>query len=373
MHKASSFSKQLKRVSPFLLVATVLTLSACNSKQETSMQSGQMPALPVHTITAQTQTVPILVEAVAQTEGAKETEVRAQVSGILQKRLYKEGDAVRENQVLFQIDPTPYRLAAEQARAQLAQQKASAERAEREKNRLAKLFEQQAISQREFDDSASSFKNADAAVIAATARLHEAELNLSYTEVRAPIAGISGRSIRSEGSLIQAGTDSLLTSITVADPIWARFALNPQEAAKILSNNNKVDLLLPDGSVYQQSGKLNFTASTISTKTGTVEMRAEFNNPKHLIFPGQFVKVRIYAGEQQAFRVPQIALMQSEQGKIVWVANNGKALPRPVETSGWIDHDWIIIQGLKTGDQVILDNLIKLRPGAAVQVQQSKS
>ncbi|MBI2277045.1 MAG: efflux RND transporter periplasmic adaptor subunit [Dechloromonas sp.] len=344
-----------------ILAATALSstlLAGCSdSKPATGPAMGP---LPVTVLEVQPQRVPSSIEVMAQTEGARETEVRARVAGILVKRLYQEGEPVKAGQPLFQIDRSTYEIA-------LAEAKAKAEQTAREMNRLKGLIEAKAISQKEYDDAASN--NA----IAQTA-LRQAELNLSWTTVTAPVAGTSGRAVKSEGNLITAGADSLLTSIYQSNPIWVRFSLGDSDLAKLAGgrvtekNVNGVEMILANGNVYPKKGKLNFLASNIDTTLGTQQLRAEFDNADNQLLPGQFVRVRLLTGERDGvFLVPQSAVVQTEQGAIVMLAGEGdKVAPRPVQTAEWRGKDWVITGGLKAGDKVIVDNLMKLRPGAPV-------
>lgn len=354
-------------------IALPILLTACGPSAQSPEGAGGPPggmALPVTAITVQPQPVPITLDVVGQAEGSKEVEVRARVSGIVDKKLYTEGDTVKAGAVLFMIDPVPYESALAQARASLAQEKANLERAQREGTRLKTLAEEKAISQREYDDATSTLKTSQAQLAASEARVRDAELNLSYTRVTAPIAGVTGQALRSEGNLITAGSDAgLMTTINATDPIWARFSLSESEAFQLRQTPGKanVKLVLADGSVYEPSGKLNFSGSSVDAGTGTVPLRAEFPNPKLALLPGQFVRVQITTGNRQAYLVPQSALLQSDQGKVVFtVAPDNTVAPRPVETNGWSGRDWIVTQGLNPGDKVITDNLMKLRPGAPV-------
>jgi membrane fusion protein (multidrug efflux system) len=330
-------------------------------------------ALPVTVIEAAPQRVPVIVEAVGQAEGSKEVEVRARVSGILTKQLYKEGDRVKAGATLFEIDRAPYEIELAQARAALAQERANLEKAQRETKRLKPLVEQRAISQKEYDDATSSLKTSQASIMASQAKVRDAELNLSYTNVTSPISGVTGRARYSQGSLVTPGNDSsLLTTVNISDPIWVRFSFSETETLQLRQStgNTVVKLQLPDGSIYEESGKLNFAASTVDTQTGTVALRAEFPNPKLILLPGQFVRVQVTTGEREAYLVPQSALVQSDQGKMLFtVSADNKVAPRPVETAGWSGHDWIVTKGLVAGDKVIVDNLMKLRPGAPVTPQ----
>jgi membrane fusion protein (multidrug efflux system) len=364
----------IMRLPALLLAAATFSavLSACSDgRSQTSGKGGPgAMAMPVTVVEAQLQRVPITVEAVGTAEGSKEVEVRARVSGVLMRQLYKEGETVKAGAPMFAIDRAAIEIAQSQARAQLAQDRANLERAEREAARLKPLVGEKAISQKEYDDATSALKTAQAAVLASQARLRDAELNLSYTNVTAPITGVSGRAQQSVGSLIAAnGETSLLTTINVTDPIWVRFALSDSEALKLRRANgkNEARLLLADGSTYELPGKINFLASSVDAKTGTVSMRAEFPNPKRLLLPGQFVRVQVTTGTREAFLVPQAAVMQGDEGRVAFTASaDNKVAPRPVETAGWYGKDWVVTGGLKAGDKVIVDNLMKLRPGAPV-------
>jgi membrane fusion protein, multidrug efflux system len=349
----------------------LIVLGACGKGgQETPKGLGGM-AMPVAVIEVKSQRVPVVIEAVGQTEGSREVEIRARVSGILQKRLYHEGDRVSAGAELFQIDRAPYEIALDQAKAALAQEKARNEQAQREAARMKQLVGEKAVSQKEYDDTTSTLKQSEASMMAAAAKVREAELNLSYVSVTAPISGVTGRALRSEGSLVTAGTDSaLLTTVSQSDPIWVRFSFAENEFAQLRSGAKKIEvkLLLPDGNLHVAAGRLNFTASTVDTRLGTVQLRAEFANPRLTLMPGQFVRAQVLTGEQEAFLVPQSALMQGDQGRFVWIAgSDGKAVPRPVEASAWSDGNWVVRKGLSSGDRVIIDNLMKLRPGAMVQ------
>jgi membrane fusion protein (multidrug efflux system) len=211
---------------------------------------------------------------------------------------------------------------------------------------------------------------ARAALQQAQANVREAELNLSYTTVTAPVSGYSGRFQFSEGALITANT-SLLTTIVQLSPIWVRFSFSDNELAQLggrLTEENvkEVTLVLPDGSEYPQKGKLNFAASQIDPLLGTQQLRATFDNADQKLLPGQFVRARVTTGQRDGvFLLPQVAVSTSDQGRFVFVVNEkNEATVRPVVVGDWVGKDWIILEGLNAGDKVIIDNIIKLRPGA---------
>lgn len=336
-----------------------------------------MPAMPVSVLSVQPTTVPISAEAVAQTEGAKEVEIRPRVGGILLKKLFEEGAEIKAGQPMFLIDPVPFKMEVAQANAQLSQQLARVQQTQREAERLKNLLETKSISQREYDNAVSDNAMAKASVQQYEAILHSAQLNLSYAEVKAPASGMAGRFLFSEGALVNANT-SLLTTIIQTSPIWVRFSLSDYELKQLggmLTNDTikNITVILPDGSHYPESGKLNFSASNIDPALGTQQLRAEFKNADKKLIPGQFVRVKVTTGEKDGvFLIPQTSVLTGEQGKFVFVAEKDKdgktvATVRPIEVGDWQGQDWVVLSGLKAGDQVIIDNLIKVRPGAPVE------
>ena len=358
-----------------IVIALIIgfALAACSNKdQEASNNIAKQMAMPVGVISIEPRDVPISAEAVAQTEGAKEIEIRPRVGGILLKRLYQEGTAVEAGQPMFLIDPVPYQNVLAQAKAQLIEQQARVEQTIREESRLKELLSTKSISKREYDNAVSENAIVNAALQQAKIRVRDAKLNLSYTTVTAPVKGISGRRQLSEGVLIQANT-SLLTTIIQLSPIWVGFSLSDNELKRFggyLSEKNvlNVTLILPDGTEYDQNGKLNFAARRIDPTLGTQQLRATFDNSDQRLLPGQFVRVRIATGEQKGvFLIPQTAVLTSDLGKVVYVVNKkNEAVMQPVVTGKWVGKNWVVTEGLKAGDKVIVDNLIKLRPGILV-------
>lgn len=358
-----------------LLVTLLALLPACDKKPEAAAAPPAMPPMPVSIVVAEPTSVPMSVEAVAQTEGASEVEVRPRVGGIILKKMFEEGAAVKAGQVLFLIDPAPFEIALAQAKAAAVGQGARITQTSRESSRLKDLLATQSISQREYDNATSDASISQAGMMQAQANIKEAELNLSYTRVTAPVSGMAGRFQFSEGALVQAGT-SLLTTIVQTSPIWVRFSLSDSELASLGGHMSdgmakEISLILPDGSEYAQKGKLNFMSSQINPTLGTQELRATFENKDKKLMPGQFVRARVTTGSQEGvFLVPQAAVSTGEQGTFVFIANaKNQAERRPVTVGQWKGTDWIILSGLQAGDKVITDNLIKLNmmpPGASV-------
>ena len=356
-----------------LALSVCVIVAACSqgdAKQKKDDAKAAPAAVPVSVIEVAPREVPVSFEAVGRTEGSREVQVRARVNGILEKQLYTEGDSVKAGAVLFQIERAPFEIELAQARGTLSQELAREELAKRELARLKTLADRRAISEKEADQAASVLSQTAAAVQVMRARVRQAELNLSYTTVAAPIDGITGRAQQSIGSLVSPTNESaMLTTLTRSDPLWVRFALSEAEYATLRAGDAKgvrVQLELADGKPYAGEAKVNFTGSTVDAATGTVQMRAEVPNAELVLLPGQFVRVRVIAGTQQAIVVPQTAVMQNEGGRFVWLAAEGKALQRSIRAGSWLGAEWIVLEGLKPGDPVIVDNLVRLRPGTPV-------
>jgi membrane fusion protein (multidrug efflux system) len=331
--------------------------------------------------------VPVSYEYVGQTAGSKEVEVRARVTGILEKRLYTEGSRVKAGQPLFLIDPKPLEAQAAAADADVARARAQLTQAEREVARLKPLAERRAVGQKEADDAVSNAELARAALKAAEARLAEVSLNLGYTRVNAPISGLSSRANKSEGSLVTA-YDTLLTTISQVDPIWVPFNVSENDRLTldravaagrlVLPKDDAYDVTvrLSDGSVFPRRGRINFSDTRVNPATGTYEMRAEIANADGALKPGQFVRVTLRgAVRAQAIAVPQVAVLDGPQGKFVYVPGKDKdgkdiAVVRLVALGEWVDVDaanlWIVESGLAAGDTVIVDGIAKLQPGGAI-------
>ena len=343
---------------------------ACGGKADPNAEK----PIPVTTQHVEERSVPIVLDAVGRTEGSKEVEIRARVSGIVQKRLYNEGAFVRAGAPLFQIDRAPFEIALAQAKAAADQAEATNDQARREAERLGGLLANAAVSKRVAEEAATAYRSATAQLAAARAAVREADLNLSYTSVSAPIAGVTGRALHSEGSLVTANTDSsLLTTMSQTHPVWVRFALSESQHDSLRKSGEErgdIGLILANGETYGARGHLNFSSSTVDQNLGTVQLRAEFPNPQLQIMPGQFATVHVEAGTQNVLAVPQSAVLQGNLGRYVWVMGaDGKASQRAVEVGDWVGQDWIIRKGLNAGDTVILDNLMKLNPGTAVVAQ----
>lgn len=365
-----------------LLVAglsSFLLLVGCSNDESDGQQGGGTPPAAVVVETANTEDVSVRQDYAGRARGAREVEVRARIQGILEERLYNEGQMVREGDALFRIDRKPAEAALQRARAQSQVAQADLRQAEREWNRISSLFQRNAVSERERDSAQSAQELAEANLAVANAGVSQAELNLGYTEVTAPVRGVTSLEDFPEGSLIDTGT--LLTTIVQLDPIHVRFAL-PENDANIRrvaregmvgtgeEQNVSARLIMANGEEYEREGRIDFTASTLDPRTGTVSARAVFPNPENVIVPGQFVRVRVELQNfEDVITVPEKAIGQSGENQVVFVVDDeGKARSRQVELGPVSDGRQILLNGLDAGDRYIVSGLVNLRDGAEVNV-----
>jgi membrane fusion protein (multidrug efflux system) len=361
-----------------------LLLAACDSSSGKQAAhggpGGGMPPAAVSTMTVQPQNLLASFEYTGRTAGSREVEVRARVRGILLARHFTEGAPVGKGQSLYTIDPAPFRAALARAEADLAAAQARLEQARRNAARLKPLYVEKAVSQKDYDDAASAEAIGEADVDAARARHDEARLDLEYTRVEAPVSGIAGRSLPSEGTLIS-GPEVLLTTITQVDPMWVEFGIPDADQLRMRAEAEAGRLVLPkdgrfevrlrlaDGQVVSRTGQLTYSDVRISGQTGTSEARAVIPNPDGRLRPGQFVRVTLAGATRPgAMLVPQRAVLEGPKGKFVYVVDDKSAAqPRPVEVGEWAGSDWIVTAGLKSGERVIVDGVMKIGPGAPVQ------
>ncbi len=376
--------RSLSRSYPIVVTASLLLLAACGPS---GGPPGGFPPPPVTVMTVAPRDVPVSYEYTAQTAGYREVEVRARVSGILLKRNYREGSTVRQGESLYTIDPVPYELAHARAAADLGVAEARHQQTQREFTRLKSVYEQKAVSQKEFDDATSAERIAAAEVTSVRVRLNEAKLNLEWSHVAAPITGIAARTAVSEGNLVS-GPGVLLTSVTQTDPMYVIFGVSDRDALALrrevdagrvklpADGGMTVKVKLSDGTQYANEGRINFTDVRVNTRTGTAETRAEFANPRNILRAGEFVRVTLSGATRvNAIVIPQRAVLDSPKGKFVYVvSNDSKAEPRPVEVGAWANDGWVIDSGIKPGDRVIVDGTAKIfAPGSPVTVMDGKA
>ena len=361
------------------MAAAILALSACKEDKNQNQNAVQVPV--VGAVRVEPQNVPLSFEFSARAQGSKETEVRARVGGILLKRNYVEGSAVKEGDVLFEIDPDQYQVALDRAVANMAQVEANLKNAETDWQRKDKLAKDRIVSEKALDEARAALDSYKAAYLQAKAEVNAAQLNLDYTKVTAPISGITSMETQSEGSLITANGE--LTTITQLDPIYVIFSAseneilsltNMEERGMIKNPYNKSEIFarvqFSDGTTYNQDGKINFINPSIDETTGTIKLRAVFPNPEQRLRPGQFLRLVMEGLTRiNALLVPQEAVMQSGAGSYVYRVNDeGKVESVQIRT-GLIapDGSWIIDEGLNPGDVIVTGGLMKIRPGMAVQ------
>ncbi|BEE18268.1 MULTISPECIES: efflux RND transporter periplasmic adaptor subunit [Aeromonas] len=363
-----------------LTLALIGGLTACGG--ETDPAANAMPAVPVVVNEVTPVDVPLTTEMVGETAGFREIEVRSRVSGILLKRTYVEGQPVTAGQELFLVDPAPYKVALEQAKGTLAQEQARLNKARADKDRIIPLFKRQVVSRKDYDDTIANYEAAVASLQAAQAKVKEADLNLSYTQVTAPISGMASKSSQSEGSLIStSGDSSLLTTITQFDPLYVNFSYSEQDRLNFEKSVKKglieaksatdwrTHIQLADGSTYPEPGRLNFSDTRVDPQTGTIRARAIFDNKDGALLPGQFVRLTIDLGTRKnAIVVPPRAIVQSQADRLVMVVDaDNKVSPRPVKLGPTVSSGIIIDSGLQAGDRYIVEGLMKARPGAVVK------
>jgi membrane fusion protein (multidrug efflux system) len=379
--------------SAFFLTAMLLSivLAACTPSNGSEKKAGGppgagMPPPEVNVVAVVPRTLPLALEYPGQTTGSREVEVRARVPGIILKRNFTEGAPVKEGQSLYSIDPALYEAAVARSEADVVAAQARYEQAKRNAARLAPLYAEKAVSQKEHDDAVSAEEIGAADVKAARARLVTDKLNLAYTKVEAPVSGMASRSLRSEGSLAE-GPQTLLTTVVQTDPIWVNFGIPDNEQAALtkeaqtgrvaLPKNGQFEVALKraDGTIYERTGKLNFSDVRVSTTTGTREARAELPNPDRVLRPGEFVRVILRgATRPNALTVPQRAVLEGPQGKFVYIVDeNGTAQPRPIEVGDWAGDAWVINKGVQPGDRVITEGLMRLGPGAPVRIAEANA
>lgn len=364
-----------------LFLSLAFLLSACGEKAEQAAggpPAGGMPPPEVVVIKTEAQTVSRTVEVPGRMKAVRSAEVRARVEGILEKRVYQEGSQVKAGDVLFRIDQRLLEANEESAKATLMQAKAAALVAGQTLERKKALIGQNAVSKQDYDQAVAAQAQAEAAVDAAQAALTRARIDLEYATVKAPIAGHIGRALVTEGGLVGRGEATPLASIEQHDPIWVDFAQSSVDFQRLRQAGDTntlgpVRLILDEGQEYSQAGKLLFNDLKVDPATGSVGMRAEFANPGRALLPGQFVTVRLpVARLESVVLVPQRAVLVSPEGqRVLLVGQDGKVMPQPVKTGGLSGADWIIREGLKGGEQVIVDGVQKVRPGMTVKVVMS--
>ena len=342
------------------------------------------PPTPVGVIVVKQQPVTLSAELPGRTSPYETSDVRPQVDGIIRARLFTEGDYVRAGQPLYKIDPIPYEARVANAQAALAKARASTIGAEGQVRRYAQLVKRDFVSRQLYDDALAAAGAARADVKAQAATLRSAQIDLDRTVIRAPISGRIGRSLFTTGALVKAGQDDALTTIQRLDPIYVDIQQSSSDllqlreqtlAGQVANDRAPVRLKLETGSIYPLVGTLSFADVTVDEATGSQTIRAVFPNPNHLLLPGMFVRGELSQGVQaRGILVPQRAVSRDERGRptVIIVGKNNTAELRVIQADRTVGDNWLVTEGLKPGDKVIVDAGPLLRPGIRVKPQQSR-
>ena len=358
-----------------LLALCSLALVACDDNGAAA-GGPQQPPPTVMTTTVERTTVEVERDYAGRVRGARTVEVRARVDGILEQRRFTEGQRVELGDVLFDIDARPFEIALRRAKAEQQNAQANVNQADREWQRIDRLFKQNTVSERDRDQILSQRELATAQLAMAAANVADAERNLSYAEVKAPLNGITGLEVLPEGSLVERGT--LLTTITQEDPIHVRFSLPENDAALLrrqgAPSQRNATLIFPSGEHYDHAGVMDFTDSSIDPRTGSVMARAVFENPEGAVVPGQFVRARILLTTlEDIAMIPESAVGQGPEGPQVFVVEDNTAHARPVTLGPVLSQGQVVTDGLQDGDAVVINGQVMLRDGMPVNVANAEN
>ncbi len=362
------------------LLAGCLIVSGCKKHNATGMPQGGPPEVGI--VVVQPQRVTLTTELPGRTSAYLIAEVRPQVGGIIQKRLFTEGTDVKAGDVLYQIDPASYQATYNSAKAALARAEANLNPVRLKAERYAELVKINAVSKQDYDDANAALKQAEADIESGKAALETARINLDYTRVTAPISGRIGRSSVTNGALVTASQPAALATIQQLSPIYVDVTQSSAELLRLkqdlasgqLKSNGaaqtSVKLVLEDGSAYPLTGTLKFSEVTVDQPTGSVTLRAIFPNPKQTLLPGMFVRAIVEEGvNERAILIPQRGVTRDPGGNamVMVVGSEEKVEPRPIKVIRTVGENWLVSEGLKAGDRVILEGLQKARPGTPVK------
>jgi len=358
-----------------VLCATVI-MAGCSKKQE-APHAQQAPQVVVFTVNP--AALPMTVDLPGRTNAYQVADVRPQVGGLIQKRLFVEGSDVKTGAALYQIDPATFQAAYNSAKAALSKAKANLLTAGPKAARYKELVAIEGVSRQDYDDAVAAFEQSKADVESATAALETANINLKYSTVTAPISGRTSTSTVTAGALVTAGQANALTTVQQLDPIYVDVTQSSTDLLRLkrqLADGSlkkagdgqaKVSLLLPDGSKYSEPGKLQFSGVTVDPTTGNVVLRALFPNPKGDLLPGMYVRAQLETGvNDSAITVPQVGVTRNQKGEATAMILNkeGKVEQRVLVTGGTVGDNWLVTSGLAAGDRVIVEGLQKIKPGA---------
>lgn len=361
-----------------LLCFSAGLLAACSEEPE---QKPQGMKIPVNVVTVEPTSTEVTVNLPGRVEAIKDAQIRARVNGIVTDIKFEQGGVVEQGQSLFTIDPAPYQAVLDGAKAQLLQAQADAKSARLLAQRYARLVKDNAVSRQEYDNAQAAAAQAEAAIAAAKAAVQSAQIDLGYTEVVSPIDGRIGKSYVTEGALVSATQATQLALVQQLDEVYVDITRSTSEVMQLRKalesgmleqapdGSAKVEVMLEDGTLYPESGKLLFSGVTVDPATGQVSLRAVFPNKDEILLPGMYVRVKLGQGvDRKALLVPQQAVQRSPDGSsTLMLVKDGKVAATPVTVGPLLDNKWLITDGLSAGDVVIVAGFQKIRPGAPVQ------
>ena len=376
--RSGALQRRVSRTACALLAA--LLIAGCGREQKPALPAPA--AVEVGIVTVEAKDVPVIADYIAQTQSSQSVNIQARVSGFLDKRTYTEGSVVKAGQVLFQMDKKPFQAQVDAAKAALSRNQAAMSVAKANLDRTKPLAEQEALSQKDLDDAQGQYEQTAAAVEQSKAQLNEAELNLSYTTIRSPVAGVSSYAAVAEGTYVNP-QNAQLTTVSVLSPMWINFSVSENELERVRDRVRQGALRLPagdklevaielvDGTRFPYTGTITFTDPSYNAQTGTFLIRASVDNPEGTLHPNQYVRAKLLgAMHPNAILVPQRAVQQGAKGHFVWVVDaTNHAEQRPVVVGDWYADSWFVLQGLRVGERVVVDGGLRLRPGAAVQTK----
>jgi len=381
---------QRSRIAFFVFSALVgsVALSGCDQVAEQPKASAPA-ATPVGVVTLNSQAITLKKELPGRVSAFQIAEIRPQVSGIVQSRLFEEGTQVEKDQALYQINPDIFEAELAASKAAVARAEASIASSKSKASRYKELLAIKAVSQQDFDEADAAFKQASAELLTAKAQLQSAQINLDYSHVSSPISGQISKSSVTVGALVSAGQTSALATVTQLDPIYVDLTQSSNELTKLKralasgalgvdsTTQTDVELIMEDGSAYPHKGTLQFSEVTVDPSTGSVTLRAKFPNPEKLLLPGMYVRAEVVEGvKSDAILAPQRGVSRNTKGEptAMVVSKNNTVESRVLKVERTLGANWLVSEGLADGDQLIVEGLQKIRPGApvtAIAVQSS--
>ncbi|MGO2011315.1 MAG: efflux RND transporter periplasmic adaptor subunit [Pseudoalteromonas sp.] len=368
-------------------LASAVVLSGCDQKSPSPSQQ-EKQAAPVGVVTLKSQPLTLTKELPGRVAASQVAEIRPQVNGIIQSRLFTQGAQVKKGQPLYQIDPSTFEAQEATSKAAITKAQASIANAKAKSERYDELLKIKAVSQQDFDEADASYKSAQADLLTAQAQLKTAQINLNYSKVSSPISGQIGKSNVTAGALVSANQATTLATVTQLDPIYVDLTQSSNELTRLkkaiasgeldkdLEVHSVVELKMEDGSVYSHKGTLQFSEVTVDPSTGSVTLRAEFPNPEKLLLPGMYVRAVIVEGvKANAILAPQRGVSRNTKGQptAMVVSKDNTVEARVLKTDRTVGSDWLITEGLNDGDQLIVEGLQKIAPGAPVKAVPAES